>query len=404
MQTDRAGARIARRPNPTQQQVRGMRRSTAAVLASGVLMLSAASPHPLVAQTADTVTVEINAVPGIRFDRVRFQAPPGAPVKIVFQNRDDVADMDHNIVVTQPDARMEVVTAGMQAGVENHYVPEIPEVIAFTPQLKRGEEFILRFTAPSEDGAYPYVCTFPGHGYVMYGVMYVGQEMPPLAGDENVPPTQRTGEEPQTTAAPAPGGGGPPGPGAEGPPVSFGTTFPAVSRTFLPESGPASIAVGFENGESYGFDAGGVFLRYAWSGGFVDNWPHWRGNGNAYATVLGDIYYRTSIGVPLRVGSRESAEKVAFRGYSLDEEDVPEFRYEVDGVQVRERIVPRAGGGLVRTFHIDSPEPIRFISEPDSGVRFESSAGRWSDGVLTLTPAQAREFTITMTPDAEGSR
>jgi azurin len=385
------------------------------------LLGAAVLPLPAAAQAIDTVTVEINAVPGIRFDRVRFQAPPGAPVKIVFENRDDVADMDHNLVITRPGARMEVVLAGMGAGVENNYVPSIPQVLAFTPQLERGQNYVLTFTAPTEAGAYPYVCTFPGHGYVMYGVMYVGQEMPALASDENVPPAQRTGPEAPVVAGggqpgapggrPAggpgggPGGGGrPAGPDAIGPALSFGTTFPAVSRTFMPESGPASIAVGFEDGQSYNFDAGEGFLRYAWSGGFVDNWPHWRGNGNAYATVHGDVFYRGSIGVPLRFGDRTEAGDVEFRGYSLDENRIPEFRYSLDGAEIRERIAPRPGGGLVRTFRIESAEPVRLITEPGSGVTYEASAGRWQDSVLVLTPAQAREFTLTMIPSAGGPR
>ena len=306
----------------------------------------------------------------------------------------------------------------MQASVENAYVPKIPQVLASTPLVERGESFILRFTAPTDAGAYPYVCTFPGHGYVMYGVMYVGQEMPSLASDENVPPAQRSGQDlPLAAAGAAPGGAGPGGPPAgagggrraaapdpPGPPLSYGTTFPAVSRTFMPESGPASIAVGFEDGQAFNFDAGGGFLRYAWSGGFVDNWPHWRGNGNAYATINGEIYYRNGGGVPLRIGTRETAGDVEFKGYRLDDEDVPEFRYSLDGAEVRERITSRPGGGLIRTFRIESPEPVRLVTEGDTGVRFESSAGRWQGGVLVLTPQQAREFTVTMIPGAGGSR
>jgi azurin len=385
-----------------------LRKSRTFLLFTGLFL----APVAGVAQTTDTVTVQINAIPGIKFDRVRFQAAPGAPVKIVFENRDDVADMDHNLVITRPGARMEVVLAGMQAGVENSYVPRIPQVIAFTPQTKRGESYVLTFTAPSESGAYPYVCTFPGHGYVMYGVMYVGQEMPALASDENVPPTQRAGEDgPSVLAggqagAGAPGGGGGrrPGPPPSGPPLSFGTTFPAVSRTFMPESGPASIAVGFEDGQAYNFDAGEGFLRYAWSGGFVDNWPHWRGNGNAFATIKGEIFFRSRMGVPLRFGDRTEAGEVEFKGYRLDENDIPEFRYSLDGAEVRERIAPRQGGGLVRTFRIETTEPVRLITEPETGVSYDASVGRWQDGVLTLTPAQAREFTVTMIPSAGGPR
>src|SRR5690606_40117498 len=48
--------------------------------------------------------------------------------------------------------------------------------------------------APEKSGAYPYVCTYPGHGFIMYGVMYVShdQNMPPELEDENIPPSRRT--------------------------------------------------------------------------------------------------------------------------------------------------------------------------------------------------------------------
>ena len=101
-------------------------------LAAG--MLGAAGQSA--AQARDTVTVEINAIPGIRFDRVRFQAPPGAPIKVVFTNRDDLADMDHNVVFTRPGARMEVVQAAMQVSVERNYVPTSSQVLAATPLVE----------------------------------------------------------------------------------------------------------------------------------------------------------------------------------------------------------------------------------------------------------------------------
>jgi azurin len=338
------------------------------------------------AAPGDTVEVVLRAVPGMRFDRVRFEVAPGTPVRLVFRNDDDQADMDHNVVVTRPGARDQVVQAALRVSAADEYVPDIPEVLHFTPQIKKDDSYVLRFTAPTEPGAYPYVCTYPGHGFVMFGAMYVGQEMPPLAEDENVPPNQRTEEAAATGPARTAG-------------LSYGTTFPAISRTFLPESGPASIAVGLESGESYNFDAGDVYLRYAWRGGFVDNSPHWRGNGNAYAEVLGDIYYRSEVGFPLRIGGREDP-TVRFRGYRLVESGLPEFRYTVDGAEVRELIEGRPNGpGLIRTFEIMSTEPVRLLTDAGAGVRFEASAGRWEGSALDLTPAQARRFTLTMIPE-----
>jgi hypothetical protein len=307
--------------------------------------------------------------------------------------------MPHNLVVTRPGAREKVAMAGMTTPREQQHVPPLPEVLTSTPLLATGETFTLTFTAPTASGAYPYLCTYPGHGVVMYGVMYVAMQMPQLATDQNVPPNRRT--------APVAAAGAPPAWTTirANPGVSYGTTFPAISRAFMPESGPASIAVGFEDGESYNFDAGPAYLRYAWSGGFVDNVRHWAGNGNAYADVKGQIYYRSSVGFPFRIGSRGSAEKVEFLGYRLVDGGVPEFRYTVDGAEIREKITRRPGGkGLVRTFAIQSTEPVRFLTGPNDGVKFESSAGRWNMGVLELSVPQARQFTITMVPSAGGTR
>lgn len=360
-------------------------------------LLAPTAPPP---QRADTVEIAINAITGLQFDRVRFQVPAGATVKIVFRNTDPQDDMPHNLVVTRPGAREKVATAGMTTPREQQHVPRLPEVISSTPLLDTGDSFTLTFTAPTASGAYPYLCTFPGHGFVMYGVMYVAMEMPQLATDENVPPNRRR--------APTAGGGAPPPAwttARANPGVSYGTTFPAISRGFLPESGPASIAVGFEDGESYDFDAGDAYLRYAWSGGFVDNVRHWVGNGNAYTDLKGEVYYRSSVGFPLRVGSRQDAEKVKFLGYRLVEGGLPEFHYTVDGADVREKVTRRPGGkGLVRTFTIQTTEPVRFLTGPNDGATLQSSAGRWSGGTLELTAAQAKQFTITMVPGAGGAR
>ena len=47
--------------------------------------------------------------------------------------------------------------------------------------LNPGETQELKFKAPAEEGVYPYVCTFTGHGVVMYGAMYVTTKpLPPL--------------------------------------------------------------------------------------------------------------------------------------------------------------------------------------------------------------------------------
>ena len=184
-----------------------------------------------------------------------------------------------------------------------------------------------------------------------------------------------------------------------GPAHPYAVELPALYRTFMPESSPASIAVGLPGGESYCFDAAVGYVRYAWHGGFVDNADQWDGNGNAFTDVVGEVYFRNTEGVPLRIGTPEAVPDVAFKGYRLVDGGYPEFFYLVDGVEVRELITPEPDGrGLVRRFELGPVEnPVWFAAgEEGSGVTFEASAGTWDGARLKLTSDQARRFTITM--------
>jgi azurin len=62
--------------------------------------------------------------------------------------------------------------AAMQEG---QFIPKghVNEMLHRTKMLAPGTEEILRFTAPAEPGTYPYLCTFPGHWFVMRGEMVV---------------------------------------------------------------------------------------------------------------------------------------------------------------------------------------------------------------------------------------
>jgi mono/diheme cytochrome c family protein len=174
---------------------------------------------------------------------------------------------------------------------------------------------------------------------------------------------------------------------------------PDVYRTFMPESSPASIAVGLPGDQAYCFDAGVAYIRYAWQGGYIDNTEQWDGNGNAFTDVLGDIYYRNQVGFPFRFGHGEDAPAVDFWGYRLVDEGYPEFRYTAGDVDIREQVRPHPGqSGLVRTFTVDGLDgPLWFVAGGDaSGVRFDASTGTWQGTWLQLTPAEAATFTITM--------
>jgi azurin len=123
---------------------------------------------------AQVVTISVIRE-ALKFSLPEFTVKAGKPVEVVLQNPDA---MQHNMVIGKPkslevigNAADKMITA--PDGAEKNYVPAIPQVIAATPLVNPDGTYRLRFTAPAQPGAYPYVCTFPGHWRVMNGVMKV---------------------------------------------------------------------------------------------------------------------------------------------------------------------------------------------------------------------------------------
>ncbi|HEX6925217.1 MAG TPA: plastocyanin/azurin family copper-binding protein [Longimicrobiaceae bacterium] len=118
-------------------------------------------------------TVTIRTVPGMRFDLAEVTVQPGERIRLVLENPDD---MLHNLLVVAPGAADRVVEAAMNLGLSGqtqHYVPDSQDVLFHTALLQPGTQEAIYFQAPSEPGEYPYVCTFPGHGITMRGVLRV---------------------------------------------------------------------------------------------------------------------------------------------------------------------------------------------------------------------------------------
>ncbi len=130
------------------------------------------SPEPAIVD--GTMHIHIQTLKEqMRYDRRSFAVAPGMPVKVVFKNPDA---MDHNFVLTQPGAKSEVGMAAMMLGpdgVKRGWLPDSKKILFATKLLSMGEEDTLEFTAPTECGAYDYVCTFPGHWLLMNGIMQV---------------------------------------------------------------------------------------------------------------------------------------------------------------------------------------------------------------------------------------
>ncbi|GAA4440620.1 hypothetical protein GCM10023091_24510 [Ravibacter arvi] len=332
--------------------------------------------------------IAITTLPGLQFDKVQVAVKPGARITLTFTNQDD---MSHNLVITKPGKRTAVVEAAMalaEKGPEMQYIPRSDDVLWHVPVTSPGEKKSITFNAPTLTGAYPFVCTYPGHGFVMYGVIHVSADlsMPPAAKDPDVPESRKSSEQAHTHHQQAPQ-------------HPFEQTPPFLYRAFMEESGLASIAVRLPGELAFCWDAEACKLRYAWSGEFLDMKDFWHGHKNAYAKVLGTIFYRDKATHPLRLGNREVEPTVKFKGYRLVRQ-YPEFHYQVNGTDVYELIREKPdGSGLERSIRIpDGIEPVWFISGENDGVNYKFSAGtKEPDGSLKLSPTQAKEFTITMT-------
>ncbi|MEO8497590.1 MAG: plastocyanin/azurin family copper-binding protein, partial [Planctomycetota bacterium] len=122
--------------------------------------------------------VRINTVEEeMRYDTPFFAVEAGRPVQVVLNNEDL---MPHNFVITTPGALQEVAIAGAlltQNPGGTPYVPQSDKVLHFTDMIQSHQQARLTFTAPTEPGEYPYVCTFPRHWMRMYGVMIVVEDL-----------------------------------------------------------------------------------------------------------------------------------------------------------------------------------------------------------------------------------
>ncbi|MDP7014533.1 MAG: plastocyanin/azurin family copper-binding protein, partial [Pirellulaceae bacterium] len=115
----------------------------------------------------------------MRYDIPYFAVEAGRPVQIALRNEDL---MPHNLVVTAPGALKEVAQLGLAIGPlggksKLPYVPDSEKVLHATNMVQPGKQERLTFTAPTEPGEYPFVCTFPRHWMRMYGVMVVVDDL-----------------------------------------------------------------------------------------------------------------------------------------------------------------------------------------------------------------------------------
>ena len=119
--------------------------------------------------------LSLGVTPPMKFDKAELKVKAGAGVELAFTNNDPMPMM-HNLLVIEPGSRVDIVTKAATmgaAGMINSFVPESDKVLAATPLVLTGNTYKLYFKAPTKPGKYEYVCTYPGHGFSMWGTLVV---------------------------------------------------------------------------------------------------------------------------------------------------------------------------------------------------------------------------------------
>lgn len=122
--------------------------------------------------------IRIDVIPKkMQYDVELFDVRPGARVRLTLTNRDE---MQHNLFVcaegktTWLDVARAAWALGPQ-GPSKRYVPDSDQVLHHTRLVGPDSSDTIYFRAPEDEGVYPYVCTIPGHAFLMRGEMHVMQ-------------------------------------------------------------------------------------------------------------------------------------------------------------------------------------------------------------------------------------
>jgi azurin len=111
----------------------------------------------------------------MKYKQTEFTVAPGQEIRLIFENTATSPSMKHNVVViAEPSATGDVAQKGMSMPSEEYVPPSMSDaILAYTSMSDPGETVEVTFTAPSDPGDYPYICTFPGHYPLMEGTMHV---------------------------------------------------------------------------------------------------------------------------------------------------------------------------------------------------------------------------------------
>ena len=146
--------------------------ATAAPAAAATTAAAPAASGPVA-----EITIKPDVTNPLAYDTKSFTVKAGQKVKFTFNNTHPAVPQPHNWVLGKPGTKDKLLAAAMgimtdPKALEKGYIPESPDILFHTKLLQPNTSETLEFVAPAA-GDYPYLCTFPGHGILMNGVMKV---------------------------------------------------------------------------------------------------------------------------------------------------------------------------------------------------------------------------------------
>lgn len=119
--------------------------------------------------------VRLETTTGLQYAQRELTVKAGERISLTINNPDV---MPHNWVLGAAGAVDKITDLANKLvtdpnAVTRHYVPDAPEVLVHTRLIEPASSTTIHFDAPSKPGDYPYLCTFPGHAFIMRGVMHV---------------------------------------------------------------------------------------------------------------------------------------------------------------------------------------------------------------------------------------
>lgn len=130
------------------------------------------------ANASAVATLEFTANDSMKFNMTRVEVRAGQEVKVIFTNIGSMpkAAMGHNWVLLKKDVDVVAFDKAAIGAQATDYIPVAlqDQILAHTKLLGPKQTDEISFTAPTEPGEYPFLCSFPAH-YVagMRGVLVV---------------------------------------------------------------------------------------------------------------------------------------------------------------------------------------------------------------------------------------